>query len=29
MSETVHYKGVATRIEQPNSKTLIDVAKAI
>ena len=29
MSETVHYKGVATKIEQPNNQTLIDVAKDI
>ena len=29
MSEIVHYKGVATRINQPNDKTLIDVAKDI
>jgi hypothetical protein len=29
MSETVHYKGVATRINQPKDKTLIDVAKDI
>jgi hypothetical protein len=29
MSETVHYRGVATKIEQPNDQTLIDVAKAI
>ena len=29
MSETVHYKGVAIKIEQPNDKTLLDVAKGI
>lgn len=29
MSETVHYKGVATKIEQTNDKTLIDVATDI
>ena len=29
MSETVHYKGIATKIEQPNDKTLLDVAKEI
>ena len=29
MSETVHYKGIATKIEQPNDKTLLDVAKGI
>ena len=29
MSETVHYRGIATKIEQPNDKTLIDVAKDI
>ena len=29
MSETVHYRGVATRIEQPNNKTLMEVAEGI
>ena len=29
MSETVHYKGIATKIEQPNDKTLIQVAEGI
>ena len=29
MSETVHYRGIATKIEQPNDKTLLDVAKQI
>jgi len=29
MSETVHYKGVATKITPPKGKTLIDVAKDI
>lgn len=29
MSETVHYRGIATKIEQPNNRTLIDVAKDI
>ena len=29
MSETVHYKGIAIKIEQPNDKTLLDVAKGI
>lgn len=29
MSETVHYRGIATKIEQPIGKTLIDVAKDI
>jgi hypothetical protein len=29
MSETVHYKGVANKIKQPNDKTLIDVAEEI
>ena len=29
MSETVHYRGIATKIDQPNDKTLIDVAKDI
>jgi hypothetical protein len=29
MSETVHYRGVATKIEQPNDKTLIEVAESI
>jgi hypothetical protein len=29
MSRTVHYRGIATKIEQPTDKTLIDVAKDI
>ena len=29
MSETVHYKGVATKIGQPNDKTLLEVAENI
>jgi hypothetical protein len=29
MSKTVHYRGVATKIEQPHDKTLLDVVKGI
>lgn len=29
MSETVHYKGVATKVDQPIDKTVIEVAEAI
>jgi hypothetical protein len=29
MSKTVHYKGVAIKIEQPHDKTLLDVAEGI
>ena len=29
MSETVHYRGIATKIEQPFEKSLVEVAKEI